>query len=217
MDVRESIDFHGYPGVYQNGAIVYGPDGRLLREAHFSSEVLSRIIDGILYAKHEKYCIFLSKDSWHVITDDLSPIYSLLETLEITTGVEVSDVEKVKSSIITKIIIMDYDKISGNFHSMRGVDFITNHAFDDIVDVSPIGVTKASGLEVLLSELGVSPSECGFIGDGENDVEAMHFIGHSFAVGNAIDKAKAAAKYIVQQTNDECAFTTVMEAVYGIS
>jgi phosphoglycolate phosphatase (TIGR01487 family) len=60
----------------------------------------------------------------------------------------------------------------------------------------PPGVNKASGLDVALEMLGLSPFNVVAIGDAENDLAFLKTCGCAVAVGNAIDTVKANADII---------------------
>ena len=57
-------------------------------------------------------------------------------------------------------------------------------------------ITKASGLEVLSEQLGISMEEIMAFGDGENDIEMLEAVGTGVAMGNATDDVKTVADAI---------------------
>lgn len=58
------------------------------------------------------------------------------------------------------------------------------------------GVNKGAALAYLCDRLGLTADEVMFFGDAGNDVEALRWAGHSFAMENGAEVAKAAAKAI---------------------
>jgi hydroxymethylpyrimidine pyrophosphatase-like HAD family hydrolase len=60
----------------------------------------------------------------------------------------------------------------------------------------PSGVTKATGLDPALEELGVSADRTIGIGDAENDLAFLSACGLAVAVSNALDSVKAAADVV---------------------
>ncbi|ORM39618.1 HMP-PP phosphatase [Babesia sp. Xinjiang] len=214
-EVIERLGFTGYPGIYHNGGAVYDEKGQLLEHALFDKTVLKRIIDKVVGCNHMKYTMFLTLDDWYIITDDRSFFNEFITSLRLDRPFMRATAEEVLSMDIMKVIIVRYDLLAESFKDMRDVVFIAKRALNDMTDLTPMGITKGSGLALLLKSFGGSPDECGYIGDACNDLEAMRLAGHSFAVGNAIDEAKTAAKYVVQHTNDEGAFARVMDAVFS--
>lgn len=210
------LGFRGFPGVYHNGAIVYGKDGTLLRMAHFREEIVTRIIETVFMHGHEKYTIFMSMNKWMMLYPDLDFINDLRKRLGIWSEIFPATVEETMAEAVIKVMIIDYEKIRDAFSDIDGVEFVSRSAVPRFTDLTPPGVTKATGLEIALKDLGVTPAECGYIGDAANDIEAMELVEHSFAVGNSNETVKKYAKHVVSQTNEECAFTVVVEALFDL-
>lgn len=61
------------------------------------------------------------------------------------------------------------------------------------MELSPIGATKALGLEALCGHLRIPIEASMAIGDGGNDLEIMRAAGLSVAMGNAIEEVRASA------------------------
>lgn len=76
-------------------------------------------------------------------------------------------------------------------------------------DVSIKGVTKASGIQAFVREMGISVEETVSFGDGGNDIPLLQGAGFGIAMGNAGEDAKAAADHITG-TVDEGGFADAM-------
>lgn len=61
------------------------------------------------------------------------------------------------------------------------------------VMVLPIGVNKATGLEVALRDLDLAPANVVGVGDAENDLDLLHGCGYAAAVANALPMVKEIA------------------------
>jgi HAD superfamily hydrolase (TIGR01484 family) len=61
------------------------------------------------------------------------------------------------------------------------------------LDIAPVGVSKARGLQVVVDALGLAPSDVLAIGDGRNDLEMFAWAGRSVAMGQAPDEVREAA------------------------
>ena len=61
------------------------------------------------------------------------------------------------------------------------------------LDLAPVGVDKASGLEHVADKLGVAAQDVLAIGDGRNDIEMLQWAGRGVAMGQAIEEVRAAA------------------------
>jgi hydroxymethylpyrimidine pyrophosphatase-like HAD family hydrolase len=65
------------------------------------------------------------------------------------------------------------------------------------------GVSKKSGIETAMRRLGLGPGEIAVFGDDINDVEMLSSFPRSYAMGNAIAEAKAAAKSVIGGNDEE--------------
>lgn len=69
-------------------------------------------------------------------------------------------------------------------------------------DLMNPGINKGEGLKKILQKTGVKREECAAFGDFLNDIELLESVEHSYAMANAHEKCKAAAKYIIGSNND---------------
>lgn len=58
------------------------------------------------------------------------------------------------------------------------------------------GVTKQTGLAVLLEKIGIRSGECIAFGDNRNDMEVLRFAGVGVAMGNSEEELKAVSDYV---------------------
>ena len=63
-------------------------------------------------------------------------------------------------------------------------------------DVVQRGVSKATGVRVLMEHWGISPEEVVAFGDAGNDVEMLRLAGAGYAMGNADEAVRAAADLV---------------------
>lgn len=66
----------------------------------------------------------------------------------------------------------------------------------DWVDLAPLGVSKAVGIEAVCKKLGVDPTNCIAFGDADNDIEMLQLVGHSVAMQEGSEATHAAATEI---------------------
>lgn len=74
--------------------------------------------------------------------------------------------------------------------------YSTVRSQDYIFEIMPKGVTKASALEQLASDLQVPLDQVMALGDAANDLEMLTLVGHSVAMGNASEQIKKLCRYI---------------------
>lgn len=75
------------------------------------------------------------------------------------------------------------------------------------MDLSPIGVSKASGLARVADALGMTPADALAIGDGRNDLEMLRWAHRGVAMGQAVDEVKAAADAVTGPVEEDGAAT----------
>ncbi|UKK00816.2 haloacid dehalogenase-like family hydrolase [Theileria orientalis] len=193
--------YMGYPGVYSNGAVVYGADGSLISHSYFLKDFTEKFVKFIIDNNLGGQTIFGDTEMSYSITelDDDFKDYPKLKNI---TAFEIISPNEVINKKITSIHInkqVHIEELSDKFTTKVCANESTFH-------ISPKGITKAFGVKVLLHNIGLTPKECLFIGNGENDIELLEFCGSSYAVGNANDAVKKAAKIVLKEDYDKGAF-----------
>ena len=82
------------------------------------------------------------------------------------------------------------------------------------IDLIVPGCHKASGLKRLAERWGIAPEQCAAFGDGGNDIEMLQYCGHSYAMANAPENVKKAAKYVCP-SNEEDGVLDVLEKMFA--
>ena len=83
------------------------------------------------------------------------------------------------------------------------------------IDLIVPGCHKASGLKRLVERWGISPEQCAAFGDGGNDIEMLNYCGYSYAMENAPQNVKDAAKYICPP-NEEDGVLVTLEKIFSV-
>lgn len=77
------------------------------------------------------------------------------------------------------------------------------------IDLIVPGCHKASGLKRLAERWGITPEQCVAFGDGGNDIEMLQYCGQSYAMENASDDVKNAAKHICPSNENDGVLVTL--------
>ena len=77
------------------------------------------------------------------------------------------------------------------------------------IDLANPGLTKLSGLKMVMEMKGLEPEQVMAFGDGENDIEMIEYAGFGVAMGNACAGAKATADYIAPGNDEEGVAQTI--------
>ncbi|KAM7257191.1 hypothetical protein ACFE04_012932 [Oxalis oulophora] len=217
------------PGVFIQGLLVYGRQGREIFARNLDQNVLR---EACMYSlEHMIPIIAFSKDRCltlfdHPLVDSLHTIYHEPKA-EIMPSVE----HLLGTADIQKVIYLD--TVEGVATSIRpywseatkGRATIVQ-AQEDMLEILPLEASKGTGVKILLEHLGITEKEAGgyqlwlivfgcvflimAIGDGENDIEMLELASLGIALSNGSEKAKAVAN-VIGLSNDE---NGVADAIY---
>lgn len=73
----------------------------------------------------------------------------------------------------------------------------------NMLEMTPKGVHKATGLAIIANDLGIKRENIIAFGDEYNDVEMLEYAGHGVAMLNGSDKVKKVANDVTSLTNDQ--------------
>ena len=80
------------------------------------------------------------------------------------------------------------------------ITFSTN---DGLVEISPLGISKAIGVQQIARPLEIAAEDVVAFGDMPNDVPLLSWAGHGVAMGNAHPDAMAAADEVTAPNSDD--------------
>jgi Cof subfamily protein (haloacid dehalogenase superfamily) len=108
---------------------------------------------------------------------------------------------------VSRVIIRDPNASAEDFVAMaarlglHGTDYVVG--WTAWLDLAPVGVSKASGLDHVAGHLGLASSDVLAIGDGRNDIEMLRWAGRGVAMGQAVEEVHAAADATTDSVYDE--------------
>jgi HAD superfamily hydrolase (TIGR01484 family) len=126
---------------------------------------------------------------------------------ELSGEFTIADVADLVSVPVSRVIIRDPDATADDFVALgarlglQGTDYVVG--WTAWLDLAPVGVSKASGLEYVADELGVGASDVLAIGDGRNDIEMLRWAGRGVAMGQSVDVVKEAADAVTGSVHDD--------------
>lgn len=80
---------------------------------------------------------------------------------------------------------------------------ITYSTNNGLVEIVPLGISKASGIEEVAKPLGITRDEVVAFGDMPNDIPMLRWAGHGVAMGNAHPDVVAAADEVTAPNTDD--------------
>ncbi|EPR64229.1 Cof family hydrolase subfamily protein [Toxoplasma gondii RUB] len=199
------------PGIFMNGSVVYGPDGKIIFERHIDAESLHTVLSTVEqlgwrsrvcgYNSQGIYCEEKNEVNWRLHIEYGEPEPELVPE---------GTLDQMKFS---KLIINGTDPEIDDLrpsleHKLpAGAKCVRPLTWN--LEVIPTGISKAVGMKVLLDHYGLSSNSVLTMGDSENDIEMFRASGISVAVNNASGIAKQAACYETV-SNDDHAFAEVV-------
>jgi Cof subfamily protein (haloacid dehalogenase superfamily) len=119
----------------------------------------------------------------------------------------ITHVDDIVGEPVSRVIVRDPEATADDFIELaanlglHGTDYVVG--WTAWLDLSPVGVSKASGLQHVCDRIGLAAADVLAIGDGRNDIEMLRWAGRGVAMGQAVDEVKAAADDVTATVNDE--------------
>jgi HAD superfamily hydrolase (TIGR01484 family) len=126
---------------------------------------------------------------------------------ELSGEMILADVDDLVAEHVCRVIIRDPSATAEDFVELathlglHGTEYVVG--WTAWLDLSPVGVTKASGLEYVAREVGVDAADVLAIGDGRNDIEMLRWAGRGVAMGQAVDEVHRAADAVTASVHDD--------------
>lgn len=118
--------------------------------------------------------------------------------------------------LIQKVLVFDrslsIDQLFQSVSAVAGERAVVSYSGLSFVELAAEQVTKASALDLLATDLGITAAEVASFGDNHNDVSMLTWSGRSYAMANATDDAKAAADEVIDG-NDEDGLAIQIERI----
>ncbi|WP_166136293.1 HAD family hydrolase [Nocardioides ochotonae] len=126
---------------------------------------------------------------------------------ELSGEMIVTDLEDLVAGPVSRVIIRDPDATAEEFVELaeglglHGTNYVVG--WTAWLDLAPVGVSKASGLEHVARVLGLEAADVLAIGDGRNDIEMLQWAGRGVAMGQAIQPVIDVADDVAESVYDD--------------
>ena len=90
-------------------------------------------------------------------------------------------------------------------------DFVFPSPTSSTLDILPAGVSKMTGLAVLMDQLGIGLDEVCVFGDSENDLAIIESVPNSVAVSNATPQVAAAARWHIGPVTEDAVAKALLD------
>lgn len=199
-ELLSAVNWSGY--VTSLGAVVE-LDGSVKREIFMSEECADKIAE-----------IFFKTDKWLCISNnDRATWINWKEKREngdiVTSFEEFKKLNRRYSKFTSQTGFPDelLDVISKELH-------LFVYEEDEYAEAVADGVSKASGIECVINELGIPRENTVAVGDSANDLDMIKYAGIGVAMDNAPDEVKKEAD-IITDTNNNCGVAKIIREITG--
>lgn len=126
---------------------------------------------------------------------------------ELSGDMILTDVEDLVKGPVSRVIIRDPAATAEEFVALaaklglHGTNYVVG--WTAWLDLSPVGVSKASGLEHVTDNLGLTKADVLAIGDGRNDIEMLQWAARGVAMGQAPDEVAAVSREVTDSVYDD--------------
>lgn len=188
-----------------NGAMSQSLDGQVIthqtltHDEFLETEMLARKL-GVHYQ-------FETMDAIYAFNRDLSP-YSVGESYLVRLPIKYRTPEEIKPDlVISKAMFVDFPKLITKANtnlpqSLRDKMYVVQSE-PFFIEIMNRKASKGNALQALSKDLGLTAKNIMAIGDQGNDLTMIEYAGTGVAMGNAIDKVKAAATVITKPNSED--------------
>ena len=214
------LAFDGY--ICSAGATII-VDDKLIYSAHIERGAFDSLFrylseKGFYVISQTDKATYLSKDAWDMFTRQLMKHIGRLVELN---GLVISDTVPVDEDV-KKVLFLSDDDGYGVDRVRKEIDpmfTVVNNTVglpqEIMAEVVLGGISKATGIEKVLSYFGVGRSDSVAIGDGSNDIEMVEYADIGIAMGNSSGDLKAVADYITTDIEEDGIKNAIFYALGG--
>ncbi|MGB0099164.1 MAG: HAD family hydrolase [Nocardioides sp.] len=126
---------------------------------------------------------------------------------ELSGDMILTEVADLVASHVSRVIIRDPAATVDEFVALaedlglHGTDYVVG--WTAWLDLAPVGVSKASGLQYVADQLGLTAADALAVGDGRNDLEMFAWAHRGVAMGQAIEQVIAAADDVTGSVEED--------------
>ncbi|MFG2397758.1 HAD family hydrolase [Streptomyces lydicus] len=213
--ILDALDYDGLAVCGQGGQVYHAGEHRLL-----TSVTLDRQLAGLALSKIEAEVgpLFLAASRDGLEGEVLvGPGYRVHEGP--LPNVMIDDPGELWAAPLNKVYLqhptLDDDALALAARQVAGDLVGVTMAGEGIVELLPLGLTKATGLSLAARRLGLTAKQTVAFGDMPNDIPMFAWAAHGVAMANAHDELKAVADEVTASNEDD-GIAAVLERLYGL-
>lgn len=187
-DVLDKLDMREGLAVASNGSVVFGVEPfEVIRTVTFDAReavrsVLEHFPDALIAVEEVGVGYRVNRE---------------FPDGDISGQIIIDEVDRMVAEPVTRVVAQVPDQDLDEFREvasglgLAGTNFYIGYSA--WIDMAPVGISKAAGMDVVCRSLGVDPANVLAVGDGNNDLELLEWAGRGVAMGQAPDAVKQVA------------------------
>ena len=207
IDIVKELDLFESVHIGVNGAILIDYKNGIKELVTIDNDVYSFLVKK--FNEENRDFMPLNKDGYFY--NKKGPLYQDVITWIKEESLKKGDLSKLK----------DCYRISVRFENEKDLEHLKSYlpksmygtVDRNVYDIRPTKVNKFTGLKELMKHYNVTKDEIVTIGDQGSDIELLKNTKYSFAVKNASEDAKKAAKFLLNKTNNENAVSEMIKII----
>ncbi|WP_372408659.1 HAD family hydrolase [Streptomyces luteireticuli] len=212
--ILDALDYRGLAVCGQGAQVYHAGEHRLLTSVTLDRKLAALAVEKV-EAETGPLHLAASRDG---LDGELlvTPGYRILEGPR--PPVPVTDRSELWAEPLNKLYLqhpdLDDDALAEAARTAAGGLVDVTMAGAGIVELLPLGLSKATGLSLAARRLGVKAADTIAFGDMPNDVPMFAWAGHGVAMANAHEELKAVADEVTA-SNDEDGIAVVIERLFA--
>jgi len=212
-ELWEHVGGHGL-AICSNGGIVYDVHARAVAQARTVPREIGLEVGELLRAAVPDTSFALEK------TDGFAKEPAFMPRVEPPPDLVIGPLEEIFDDSVVKILARHEDHDPEQFwtHVEEAVGHLVTTTWSStgaLVEMSASGVTKASTLELVCAERGITAEDVVAFGDMPNDLPLLGWAGTSYAMANAHPSILELADHVAP-ANDEDGVARVLEELFDL-
>lgn len=183
--------------VCMNGAyVVY--KGKTIYKREIPRQNVETLVN--LAAEHSHGLVFEGEHAYYANRENNPFITDSIQTLKVVLPGYNSEFWRTNS---VYQVFLHCESHEEHLYASLTSDFTLIRWHPQAIDLLPLGGSKAQGIEAMLGQLNMKPSDAVAFGDGLNDKEMLSYVGFGVAMGNSDSELLPYADYVTTHVNEQ--------------
>lgn len=201
-----------------NGGSLYNKEGKIVEDHRVPHDIAMQVLE--VQKKIKVPLILFNDQKWYLQEEDNYVHPKKLRVYQ-TECIEGDFHQLLNEFDSNKLLFMSpdtskLDEVETTLRNMGMADGkLTFYRSTDFLELMPYGVNKGMAIDALARYFKISPAQIMAIGDDYNDIEMLQRAGISVAMDNAVDEARAVAKYTTDTNMNDGVAKAIQRFVFG--